>query len=260
MPLHPVTLTLALFVLVLGWFYGRLTKRFGMFRTSLAVILGLYAYMIFWSNGYSGLRLFLLGVLLNHVPLLVRIALWARSLGDWWFALRHRRSFEDIRAQEEMDTDASAAKRRAYHQTGQDNAQQSAWRAQANAARRTKKQSADNAAKPKVNDKEAKARRTSRSSSNPSSSSKTRRSQTSRTNTRSSQGARPKSTSTLRPSQHDSAFQTLGLDPQRRYSPYDLKLAFRSAAKRAHPDLGGSTQQFMAVQAAYKFLLNGGST
>lgn len=274
MPLHPVTLTLALIVLALGWSYGRLTKRFGMFRTSLAVILGLYGYMVFLSNGYFGLRIFLLGVLLNHIPLLIRIALWARSLGDWWFALRYRRSFEDIRAQERMDTDAAAAKRRAYHQAGQTNTQQDAWRNQAKAAREAKKQKSSQSSsgtnsKPNPGASRSSSRKTGgrqktyRASSQSKGSSSRHNSQNTKSRTQSTQSKQrttSRASSTPAPSPTRAAFQTLGLDPSGRYSAKDLKLAFRTAAKKAHPDLGGNTQRFMAVQAAYQLLIKGVTT
>src|SRR5947207_14567770 len=43
--------------------------------------------------------------------------------------------------------------------------------------------------------------------------------------------------------------ETLGLLPP--YTPEDVRMAYRERAKQAHPDRGGSVDDFLKLQAAY---------
>jgi DnaJ-class molecular chaperone len=49
----------------------------------------------------------------------------------------------------------------------------------------------------------------------------------------------------------------LGLDPRKPWNPDEVKAAYRKAAKRSHPDAGGSTVEFIAVQNAWEWLRKG---
>lgn len=52
------------------------------------------------------------------------------------------------------------------------------------------------------------------------------------------------------------ALQVLGL--QEGFTPDALKKAYRSAARKAHPDTGGSDKDFKLVVSAFEFLSGGG--
>ena len=50
------------------------------------------------------------------------------------------------------------------------------------------------------------------------------------------------------------AFETLGLEPE--VSASEIEVAYRKARRKAHPDHGGTSQEFIAIQRAYKLLTN----
>lgn len=50
------------------------------------------------------------------------------------------------------------------------------------------------------------------------------------------------------------ACKILGLDPKKKFSEVELKKAYRQHVKLAHPDMGGTEDQFLAVQNAYSEL------
>ena len=50
--------------------------------------------------------------------------------------------------------------------------------------------------------------------------------------------------------------KTLGLNPTDQYSFEQIKRAFRIAAKKSHPDKGGSSELFMAVNEAWEWFAN----
>lgn len=212
-PLQPVTLALALMVIGMGWLFGKLTTRLGVIRTSLALVVGLYFYLVFAQAQFFGAHLFLIGLFLNHLPLFMRIASWAQDIGDWWFALRYRQTFEDMRAQEQQAEDSARQARREFHRRGQPHSQQDQWRAQAEARR---------------------GKQGARQSG--------------------SQG-KPDHDRTALPNERQGHLQTLSLDPFGTYTTAEIRKAYRQAAKRAHPDLGGSTMQFTAVQSAFEWLI-----
>lgn len=221
LPLQPVTLALALMVVGMGWMFGKLTTRLGFIRTSLALIAGLYFYMVFAQTQFFGVHLFLIGLLLNHLPLFVRIGSWAQGLGDWWFALRYRRTFEDMRTHERDAEDRAREARKAYHSQSGKNDQQSQWRAEAQARRGRKTTQSGN--------QRAKAEK-----------------------------RRPNFGKTALPTEQQGYLQTLGLDPFGAYSLAEIRTAYRRMAKQTHPDLGGSVQHFSAVQTAFEWLVKRG--
>ena len=49
-------------------------------------------------------------------------------------------------------------------------------------------------------------------------------------------------------------FRLMGLDPTLSYTPDQIKQTYRVKAMRAHPDHGGSVEDFQALTKAYQFL------
>jgi hypothetical protein len=56
---------------------------------------------------------------------------------------------------------------------------------------------------------------------------------------------------------HIEARRILGI-PEGSLTPEKVKEAYRHAALKAHPDQGGTVQDFLKIQAAYEFLMGGG--
>lgn len=67
-------------------------------------------------------------------------------------------------------------------------------------------------------------------------------------------GASGSSTFTMSPALRDKYLQTLELTPGQSYTAPEIKAAWRKMAFKTHPDKGGSSAAFSAVQEAYKGL------
>ena len=174
--------------------------------------------------------IFLLGFFNGAIRSAPAILAWAGSLGDIFFAFRHRQAFEDIRRRErELEEElrrarAEAAQARAQAGSHESRSQQR-WRDEAKQER--------SKTPPPGGDGRGQSAHGSRGSS--------------QTFNKTSQG---------QPSDPWRAryLAVLGLDPRKRYSQTEIKAAFRKTVKTAHPDVGGSSEVMREVLAAYDWL------
>ena len=238
---------------VLGWLFGKLTRRIGVLKVIALIFFGSMVVTLLSVMPGVVILAFVAGVLMNHGPLLVRMVFWAYDLADIYYALRYQQAFEDIRQaeadiEEEMRRARAEAYRRAHAQG--DSAQQARWRgasgstsgAGASGAKGGSDTrgagSAGQKEKQKADQGHRGARDRTRSHGAGGGSGQQRR-------------ATPPPSETSR----DLQLQTLGLAPGRDYTPEELKKAHRRAAKKHHPDAGGSNEAMTAVNLAYEALL-----
>lgn len=104
MPLRVETIVTISVIFGLGYFVGKLTKNLSFFSVIGIIILGTITYDLIRFAPAIFIWLFILGILVNHGSLWYRSLTWARSFGDFVFATRYRKAFEDIRRREaELD-------------------------------------------------------------------------------------------------------------------------------------------------------------
>jgi hypothetical protein len=237
--LNPLFLAFLLAVYFTGKFVGKLTVRPNIWKFLLLCYLGLFLFPNLRNAGPIIGGLFLLGFFSAHIRSIPSILSWAGGIGDFFFALRYRRAFEDIRRrEEELEEELRRARAQARGtQQGESDAQKQ-WRREQEAERARKAEEASQQKQEKASAGGKKQEKT-RQSDGPKSSSRT-----------SGTGYTPPPTDDLR-AKH---LRTLGLDPRKTWNPDDVKAAYRRAAKRTHPDAGGSTVEFIAVQKAWEFL------
>lgn len=207
----------------LGYVFGKLTRRVGIIKGFFAVIFGLYFYSALKDTYGVVILAFLLGVIANHSYLYIELFRWAQSIGDVFFALRHRRAYEEMRRREaDFDAQVRKARAEAYSSArkGGETSQQKRWRAD----------------------------------SSPSGGSNS--SGGSRTYGHANQSrASPRSNSSNTHNGLKSEYlRTLGLDPLGEFTVEELKKAYRQQAKRVHPDAGGTPQAFRDLTSRYEWL------
>ena len=215
-----------------GWLFGKLTRRVGIIKAFFALIIGAYFYDLLVNAHFAIVWAFLLGVLANHGYLFLGALSWARDLSDIVFALRYRRAFEDIRRREEelAEREREFARRaRAEARTQAESTQQRQWREQAQARR---------SGAPRNNTNEQSARESG-----------AHQKQTSHQNSSSGSGG------STRNGLRAQYLRTMGLDPHGNYSASELKRAYRTRAKKTHPDTGGSSGAFQEMNGAYEWLV-----
>ena len=231
--LNPLFLAFLLAVYFTGKFVGKLTVRPNIWKFLLLCYLGLFLFPNLRNAGPIIGGLFALGFFSAHIRSIPAILSWAGGIGDFFFALRYRRAFEDIRRREqELEDELRRARAQARGtQQGESDAQRQ-WRREQEAERSrkaadTKKSSA------KVDDSDDK-----------------------QTNGRyrSSEGEGRGAAHHPTDEKRTRCLRVLGLDPSRKYGPDDLKAAYRRKVKETHPDAGGSQACFIEVVNAYEWL------
>lgn len=198
-----------------GYLIGKLTKNLSFFGVIGIIILGSFAYDLLKFARPAYVWVFIIGILVHHGGLWYRSMTWARGIGDFVFATRYRKAFEDIRRREaELDEleKRLRAQARANARTTSESDTQKRWREQA----------------------------------------QTRSGGTSSSSAGSSGGS---GYSARNDSAREDYLRTMGLKPQSQYSTDELKKAYRKRARETHPDLGGSTSDFQQVANAYEWLL-----
>lgn len=227
---NPAFLLFLLAIYFLGKLFGRLVSQPNVWKLILAGYLGIAFIEPIRSLGLFMGGIFLLGFFNGAIRSAPAILAWAGSLGDIFFAFRHRRAFEDIRRRErELEEElrrarAEAAQARAQAGSHESRSQQR-WRDEAKQER--------SKTPPPGGDGRGQSAHGSRGSS--------------QTFNKTSQG---------QPSDPWRAryLAVLGLDPRKRYSQTEIKAAFRKTVKTAHPDVGGSSEVMREVLAAYDWL------
>lgn len=239
--LNPLFLAFLLAVYFTGKFVGKLTVRPNIWKFLLLCYLGLFLFPNLRNAGPIIGGLFLLGFFSAHIRSIPSILSWAGGIGDFFFALRYRRAFEDIRQREqELEEELRRARAQARHgQQGESEAQRQ-WRREQEAERARK---AEEAARQKQGQGQGnsggKAREKARHGDGQGS-----------TGRSSGTGYSSPPPDDLR-AKH---LRTLGLDPRKSWNTDQVKAAYRRAAKQTHPDAGGSTVEFIAVQNAWEWL------
>lgn len=278
---NPTLLVLLIILFFIGKLIGRLSVRMNIWKFLALCYIGLFIFEPTKKLGPILGAIFVLGFASNHFGRVPGIVAWAQSLGDVFFAFRHRRAYEEIQRQEReieaLKQQLRAAQMAASQSAGQ-SAQQQQWRAQAqqarqpgpdgsdggrgdgnsagtkgartdagSARRQTGRQSAGSQgnSRPQGNDKAQDQRKRI---PDPPRNGKQQGSSQGR-----SSGAKPASNAPNL-SVRDQHLVTLGLAPGKTYTPDDIKAAWRKMAKKTHPDTGGSKAAFIAVVNAYNYL------
>jgi hypothetical protein len=236
---NPLFLGFLLAVYFTGKLVGKLTIRPNVWKLLALCYLGLFLFPNLRSSGPIIGGVFVLGFFSAHIRRIPSILSWAGGIGDFFFALRYRQAFEDIRRREqELEEELRRARAQARNgQQGESDAQRQ-WRREQEAQRARKAEEASQQKQEKANAGGKKQE-------------KTRQSDGQEQNSRSS-GTRytPPPPDDLR-TKH---LRALGLDPSKSWNPDEIRAAYRKAAKRTHPDAGGSAVEFIAVQNAWQWL------
>lgn len=239
--LNPLFLAFLLAVYFTGKIVGKLTVRPNIWKFLLLCYLGLFLFPNLRNAGPIIGGLFLLGFFSAHIRSIPSILSWAGGIGDFFFALRYRRAFEDIRRREqELEEELRRARAQARGTEQGESEAQRQWRREQEAERARKAEEATGQKQEKAstgNGTHEKARQGDGQKSGGSASSR---------------GSTPPPPDDLR-AKH---LRTLGLDPRKSWNPDEVKAAYRRAAKRTHPDAGGSSVEFIAVQNAWGWLRN----
>lgn len=235
--LNPLFLAFLLAVYFTGKFVGKLTVRPNIWKFLFLCFLGLFLFPNLRNAGPIIGGLFALGFFSAHIRSIPSILSWAGGIGDFFFALRYRRAFEDIRRREqELEEELRRARAQARGTEQGESDAQRRWRREQEAERARKAE--ESAGQTKNGNK---AQEKARQGDGQKSSGRT-----------SGTGYSSPPPDDLR-TKH---LRTLGLDPRKTWNPDDVKAAYRRAAKRTHPDAGGSTVEFIAVQNAWEWLRN----
>lgn len=231
---NPAFLALLLILFLAGKFFGKLTRRLNIWKI---LIVGYFSIFLFPAVRDAGPIIggvFLLGIASNHVGTLFSVLGWAGSLGDVVFAFRYRSAYSDIRRREQELEERErklreAELRQAYQQQEQGQRARAGWQQGAKGFRE------------KTEDKKARGSSGNKQGGTSGSSGQKQRAKTSYS---------PPPQSDVR-EQH---LKTLGLKAGRDYSLEEIKKAYRRKVMKAHPDVGGSQVEFIAVQNAYEWL------
>lgn len=233
---NPLFLGFLLAVYFTGKLVGKLTIRPNVWKLLALCYLGLFLFPNLRSSGPIIGGIFILGFLSAHIRRIPSILSWAGGVGDFFFALRYRHAFEDIRRREqeleEQLAQARAEARRAQH--GESDTQRN-WRKEQEAER---------------------ARKTGEGSKQERASAGNNAQEKSRQNDGQWEGKTFGKKNSSPPPDDLKArhLRTLGLDPRKTWNPDEIKAAYRKAAKRTHPDTGGSASEFIEVQNAWEWL------
>jgi hypothetical protein len=235
---NPAFLLFLLAVYFLGKFVGRLVSRPNVWKVLLLCYMGVFLFEPLRHSGWFLGGIFLIGFFSGAIRSLPGILMWAESLSDILFALRHRRAYEDVRAREQAFEDEQRRAREAAAQasTGRSRTQEE-WRRQARAER-----------SPGGGQERSGGRDDSGGSA--------------RSGAQQGQGAerprfgRPSSDgqSSSSSSIRDRHLQALGLKPGRKYSLHEIKKAYRKRVLETHPDAGGSDGELRQVVNAWEWL------
>lgn len=233
---NPLFLAFLLAVYFTGKFVGKLTIRPNIWKFLLLCYLGLFLIPNLRNAGPIIGGLFVLGFFSAHIRSIPSILSWAGGIGDFFFAIRYRQAFEDIRRREqELEEELSRARAQARGtQQGESDAQRQ-WR------REQEQQRAQSAEEARQQQEKASAGKRTQE--------KARQNDGQQRNERTS-GTTNTPSDDLR-AKH---LRTLGLDPRAVYGLAELKAAYRKALKRTHPDAGGSAVEFVEVQNAWEWL------
>jgi hypothetical protein len=237
--LNPLLLAFLLAVYFTGKFVGKLTVRPNIWKFLFLCYMGLFLFPNLRNAGPIIGGLFALGFFSAHIRSIPAILSWAGGIGDFFFALRYRRAFEDIRRKEqELEEELRRARAQARGtQQGESEAQRQ-WRRERETERDRKAE-------------DASQQKQGQGSSGSTEQENARQGNGQKSNDRTSgTGYTPPPPDDIR-SKH---LRTLGLDPRKSWNPDEVKAAYRRAAKRAHPDAGGSAVEFIAVQNAWEWL------
>lgn len=237
--LNPLFLAFLLAVYFTGKFVGKLTIRPNIWKFLLLCYLGLFLFPNLRNAGPIIGGLFLLGFFSAHIRSIPAILSWAGGIGDFFFALRYRRAFEDIRRREqELEDELRRTRAQAQGtQQGESEAQRQ-WRREQEQQRARKAE-------------EASRKRQGQASAGNKAQEKARQGDGQKRNEGTSgSGSTASPPDDLR-AKH---LRTLGLDPRKTWNPDEVKAAYRRAAKRTHPDAEGSKVEFIAVQNAWEWL------
>lgn len=119
-----------------GYAFGSYTKNLNPLKIVGLVIVGLLIYSALKNAISTFAWMFIFGVATHHTSLLWRAGRWARSIGDFIFATRYRKAFEDIRRREAELADLERKLReqyRAQSKNHNESGTQQQWREQAKA-------------------------------------------------------------------------------------------------------------------------------
>ena len=241
--LNPLFLAFLLAVYFTGKFVGKLTIRPNIWKFLLLCYLGLFLFPNIRNAGPIIGGLFALGFFSAHIRSIPSILSWAGGIGDFFFALRYRRAFEDIRRREqELEEELRRTRAQARGaQQGESDAQRH-WRREQKAERARREEEA-------ARQKQEKANAGNKAQE------KARQGDGQKRNERTSGSGNTTSPHDDLRAKH---LRTLGLDPGVIYGFDELKSAYRKALKRTHPDAGGSAVEFIEVQNAWEWLSKSG--
>jgi hypothetical protein len=229
---NPVFLAFLLAVYFMGKFIGRLASRPNVWKLLLLCYLGVFLFEPLRNAGWILGSIFLIGFFSGTIRNLPGILTWAESFGDIYFALRYRRAYEQLKAQEQAFEEELRRTREgaARTNTGQSRTQQN-WKAEAEEARGKAKASSNG-------DKGQDGGRQSQSSGQSSSYDRL-------------SGAQQKPQNDDIRRKH---LKTLGLNPSESHSLHDIKRAYRKRVKECHPDVGGDSNELRQVVNAWEWL------
>ena len=235
---NPLLLLFLLAIFFLGKLLGRLASRPNVWKVLLLCYMGVFLFEPLRNSGWFLGGIFLIGFFSGAIRSLPGILMWAESLSDILFALRHRRAYEDVRAREQAFEDEQRRVREAAAQasTGRSRTQEE-WRRQARETR-----------SPGSGQERSGGRGDSGGSA--------------RSGTQQRQGAegprfgRPSSDAQASTSSliRDRHLQALGLKPGQKYSLHEIKKAYRRRVLETHPDAGGSDSELRQVVNAWEWL------
>ena len=231
---NPLFLALLLILFFAGRFFGKLTRRLNIWKILIVAYFAIFLFEPVRDAGPILGGIFLLGIASNHFGTFLKILWWASDLGDIIWAFRYRSAFDDLRRREqELDEREArlrdAERRQAYQQQDRQQKARAGWQEEARKFRQQGKEE-----QPRQD----------------------RSSQSQDKRRKDSQGRGQK---TYRPppqkSQRDKYLETLGLKAGKTYSREEIKKAYRKAAKKTHPDAGGSANSLVKVVNAWEFLM-----
>ena len=230
---NPLFLALLLILFFAGRFFGKLTRRLNIWKILIVAYFAIFLFEPVRDAGPILGGIFLLGIASNHVGTFLKILWWASDLGDIIWAFRYRSAFDDLRRREqELDEREArlrdAERKQAYQQQDKQQKARAGWQEEARNFRQ------------QGNDEQPRQERSSRSQQ------------------KHRAGSQGHSQHTYRPppqkSQRDKYLEALGLKAGKAYSREEIKKAYRKAAKKTHPDAGGSAEAFMKVREAWEGL------
>lgn len=228
---NPAFLFLLIVLFLAGKYLGKLTKRLSWWKILFILYFGLFLYEPVRDAGLILGGIFVLGIASNHVGMFFSALVWAGNLGDLIYAFRYRSAFEDIKRREKELEERERelrdeARRQVYQQQEQRHSARAGWQDEAKGFR-------GKADGKKPNGADGKRKQHTSSSER-----------------------QEQARSYSPPPQTDERakhLKTLGLQPDREYSPDEIKKAYRRKVVKVHPDAGGSQAEFIAVQNAYEW-------